>query len=73
MNKVTEAFQLGDWNTPGWNKAKEVTVYLNKVTEPITLNFEQKIHLLTLCMEAAIESRDWVELLIAVADELSQS
>lgn len=72
MSKVTETFQVGDFESPGWDKAKEVLLCLNEVTNPTTLDFVQKIRLLTLSMEAAAESDDWVEFLIVVADELVQ-
>ena len=69
---LSDAFQQADWDTPGWKLAKEVIVALNSVTNPKTLDFETKIHLLQLAMKAAIQSPHWVEFLIAVAGELNQ-
>lgn len=73
MNKVTETFQNGEWDTPGWGHAKEVVVALNSVADPATLDFDTKIHLLQKAMRAATQSPEWIDFLIAVADELTQA
>lgn len=79
---LSDAFQQADWDTPGWELAKEVVVALtsvshaspasNSVTNPKTLDFETKIYLLQQAMKAATQSFHWVEFLIAVAGELNQ-
>ena len=78
---MRDAFQKAEWtmddahgtktHTPGWDKAREVIVALNSVADPTELDFEQKIHLITVTMQAATQSDDWVEFLIAVSDVLT--
>lgn len=81
MNKVADAFQKAEWtmdevhgtksHTPGWDKAKEIVVALNSADAPSALEWDQKIHLITLAMQAATQSEHWVEFLIAVSDVLT--
>lgn len=67
-----EAFQQGTWDTPGWAKAKEVVVALASTTNPTKLEYGEKIRLLVLAMEAATESSEWIDFLVAVSNELTQ-
>lgn len=81
MNKVADAsgkqvslrdaFQKAEWTTPGWDKAKEIVVALNTADPSSALEWDQKIHLITLAMQAASQSEHWVEFLIAVSDVLT--
>lgn len=71
MKRVAEVFQKADWTTPGWSKAKDVMVALSAEPNSADLNFDQKIHLITLALQAATQSYDWVEFLIVVSDGLT--
>lgn len=66
MDEIKEQFQAANWDTPGWEYAKEVVTSLASVEVPYNLSFTFKVALLQAALMAATKSEQWLGLLLAL-------
>lgn len=69
--QINSEFQRGDWDTPGWEYAKNVVVFLADC-DILNLEAEEVVWVIEQALRAATESKMWLKFLTVVSEELQQ-